>query len=150
MTCRIIVVVAALVGFLHAAASAQGAKPGAAPALTGFWAPQDRSAVIEVAPCPQNSAKLCAVVVKETLAAGEPSLLGQVVVKDLAPKGKNKWRGRYVVDGSDLGANARLTGPSQLEFQICLGFFCETETYTRTSYAGDRPSVDGSVLARSG
>jgi uncharacterized protein (DUF2147 family) len=100
--------------------------------ILGRWSPMDGSAIINVAPCATQAARLCAVVEQETLAPGEQSLRGQVVVRDLAPSGNGRWRGRYVESGVDYGATVRLVSARLVEFRICVApFLCETERYQR-------------------
>ncbi len=121
-----------VVVLLAIAAGAPGAAAQDA-GIGGRWSPMDGSTIINIAPCAAQASRLCAVVEQETLAPGEPSLRGQVVVGDLAPSGRGRWRGRYVEGGVDYGATVRLISPSLVEFRICVApFLCATDRYRRT------------------
>jgi hypothetical protein len=126
----------AVVSFCMLAAPAAGQTTGPTPALAGLWSPRDASSVIEVAPCAANAGRLCAVVVRERIAPGEPSLAGQVVVRDLAPARNGRWRGRYVEDGADYAATVRLVSADEAEFHVCAApLLCQTERYRRVPRA---------------
>jgi len=94
--------------------------------------------VILVEPC-AGSKSLCVVVTKGS--SGKESMsdiIGQTVVKDMAPVGPGRWRGRYVADGKDLVANFTLRTPNEVEMRVCLlswfpYLLCEAPVYTRVA-----------------
>jgi uncharacterized protein (DUF2147 family) len=92
----------------------------------------DGSAVINVAPCSAQAARLCGVVEQEKLAPGEQSLLGKVVVGDLTPAGPGRWRGRYFEGSASFGATVQVVSSLLIEFRVCVApLLCQTEKYQR-------------------
>lgn len=102
------------------------------PDLQGRWAPEDGSSVIRVSACAPGGKTLCAVIESETPTPGEPSAVGQTVLRDLAPGKDGQWRGRFVADGADYGATVKFVSPQTVEFKVCVvALFCQTEKYQR-------------------
>lgn len=94
--------------------------------LSGLWRQDDGSVTVRVAPC-RNSTNWCATVVEERLQPGEPSMLNQMVVRDMKPNGKKGWKGKYVVDGQSMSATAKLLRADTISFKICaIAFVCDT------------------------
>jgi uncharacterized protein (DUF2147 family) len=94
--------------------------------LSGLWRQDDGSVTVRVAPC-SNSKNWCATVVEERLQPGEPSLLNQMVVRDMKPNGKKGWKGKYVVDGQSMSATAKMLRADTISFKICaIAFVCDT------------------------
>jgi uncharacterized protein (DUF2147 family) len=97
-----------------------------APNLNGIWRQQDGSATVRVAPCPKST-NWCATVIEEKLKPNEPSLLNQMVVREMRSNGTKGWTGQYVVDGQTMKASAKLTSPESMNFKVCaIAFLCET------------------------
>ena len=104
-------------------------------ALTGVWRQDDQiSAVtVNVVRCSDNDA-LCATVIAERLAPGDPSLLNKIVARDMGPSGKQSWKGKYVIDGQSMAASAKLTSKDKMLFKVCLmPFLCDSIQFNRIS-----------------
>jgi uncharacterized protein (DUF2147 family) len=113
--------VAAIAVFASGIAHAQ-----TAPNVAGVWRQQDGSATVRIAQCPQ-SANWCATVIAEQLKPNDPSLLNQMVAREMRPKGADSWTGQYVVDGQSMKASAKLSRTDVLSFKVCaFAFLCET------------------------
>lgn len=103
--------------------------------IVGHWTSQGDSVVVSIATCKAQADQLCAVVAKEVLEPGDTSLLGQVAVDAIAPKGPGKWSGRYTLDGANLEATLRLASPDRLTVTVCVApLMCETSRYRRVSF----------------
>lgn len=121
MTKSFIIAALILGGGAATAATAQTAR-----SLDGIWQQDDGSVTVRIGDCPREKAK-CATVIKERPVAGEPSLLNQTVVQDMRPNGTRQWRGRYIVDGQSMKANARLVDANTLTVKVCaIAFLCDT------------------------
>ncbi len=94
--------------------------------LNGIWRTEDGSSTVRVAKCPSTT-NWCAIVIAERLTPGEQSVLNQMTVREMRPKGNNNWAGQYVIDGQNMKASAKLSGPDTLSFKVCAqAFLCET------------------------
>ena len=116
------------------AATSNAASAAPPPSIGGVWQQDDGSTTVRVAPCPDSpsSPSWCATVLKETLTANQPSLVGQTIVRDMRAKGQQAWVGRYVVDGQSMKASAKLLRADSLSFKICaIAFLCETLKFRR-------------------
>jgi uncharacterized protein (DUF2147 family) len=101
------------------------------PSLAGVWRQSDGSATVRISPC-EGSSNWCATMIDQRLNPGEPSLLNQMVVRDMRSNGKLAWTGRYVVDGQSMKASAKLRGPDALSFKVCaMAFLCDTIIFNR-------------------
>jgi uncharacterized protein (DUF2147 family) len=112
-----------------------GTTAWAAPAapLAGVWRQTDNSATVRIAPC-GNRGELCATVIAERLAPGEPSQLNQVVARDIRPAGKQSWKGKYLADGQSLAATAKLSGNDRMTFKVCvMPLLCDTLRFNRVT-----------------
>lgn len=99
--------------------------------IPGVWRADDGSYTVRVAPCAVKT-QWCATVIDERLKPGEPSMLNQMIVRDMRPARKNSWSGKYVVDGQSMKASAKLTGANALSFKVCaFAFLCETTRLKR-------------------
>jgi uncharacterized protein (DUF2147 family) len=115
-------IVIAIVGALIAAPEFARAESK----IDGIWRQDDGSATVRVTICPLTK-NWCATVIEERLNPGEPSVINQMVVKDMRPNGKGGWVGQYVADGQAMKASAKLLRPDMLAFKICaFAFLCET------------------------
>jgi uncharacterized protein (DUF2147 family) len=118
---------------IAATLSSSAALAQNAPNLNGIWRQQDGSATVRVAPCPKST-NWCATVIEEKLQPNEPSLLNQMVVRDMRSNGTNSWTGQYVVDGQSMKASAKLPRPDMMSFKVCaIAFLCETIRLNRVN-----------------
>jgi uncharacterized protein (DUF2147 family) len=101
-----------------------------APTLEGDWRAVDGSSLVRIAAC-RGAAGLCATVIEEKPAPGEPSSLGKVVVRNLTASG-NAWKGLYNDGTRDLPATVRPVGET-LEFKVCMGPLCDTARFARVA-----------------
>lgn len=101
-----------------------------APTLEGDWRAVDGSSLVRIAACRDN-AGLCATVIEEKPAPGEPSSVGKVVVRNLTTNGK-AWKGLYNDGTRDLPATVRPVG-DDLEFKVCMGPLCDTARFARVA-----------------
>jgi uncharacterized protein (DUF2147 family) len=117
--------------FLMSALPAANLSAQTAPSLAGVWRLTDGSATVRIMQC-DGSTDFCAKVIEERLKPGETSSLNQIVVRDLRPKGKASYVGRYIADGQSMKASAKLTGADALTFKFCaMVFLCDTMTLNR-------------------
>lgn len=100
----------------------------------GIWRMEDGSATARVAKCP-TSANWCATVIEEQLKPGEASLLNQMVIRDMSPKGPQSWTGRwYIGDGQSMKVGVKLSRPDMLTLKVCTYvFLCDTIRLNRVS-----------------
>lgn len=99
--------------------------------LTGVWVQDNGEATVRVEPCAQGSG-WCATVVAEKLQPKDVSRLNQTVVRDMLPKGKQAWAGKYITDGQTLKATAKLLNPNTFTFKVCaFAFLCDTLKFNR-------------------
>lgn len=101
-------------------------------ALAGRWTSADRNSLIEIATCPNFAGTLCATVLADKPAAGEPSLAGKQVGVNFMPA-KDGWVGQIVVeDGSMLPATITLPNATRLDLRVCMmAVFCDDASYYR-------------------
>lgn len=92
------------------------------PSLAGVWAEQGGTSRVRISPCQGAPATLCATDLGN----------GRTAVTGLQPAGNGRWRGRYVADGMNLGANVRMTGPDVAAMTACRLVICQTVTYRRS------------------
>ena len=111
---------------------ASPAQAGERPALAGLWTSKDRSATIEIADCPETAGALCATVVADRPAAGEPSLAGKLVGVNFIPA-KGGWAGHiFADDGTPLPATIKLPNAARLDLKVCvMAMFCDETSYYR-------------------
>ncbi|CAN7562501.1 hypothetical protein LJR016_004054 [Devosia sp. LjRoot16] len=102
------------------------------PALAGRWTSADRSSVIEIAGCADMAGALCATVLADKPAAGEPSLAGKLVGVNFAPI-RGGWAGQILTgDGSALPATITLPNITQLDLKVCMmAVLCDEVSYYR-------------------
>lgn len=119
-----------VLGFFLVCLSAVGALAQSPSPLLGDWRAQDGSGTARIAPCRQGPGH-CATVIQERSVAGEPSVLGQVIVRNLVPA-RNNWTGVYVTDGQNFNARIKLLNATTLEMRVCANIIlCETGRYVR-------------------
>jgi uncharacterized protein (DUF2147 family) len=108
-------------GFAASAATAQNAP---ASSLAGVWILDDGTATVQIAPCGES---LCGKLIAEKLQPGEPSQLGQTIIRDVRLNGKKGWSGKYIADGSSYGLKIKQSGANLMTAKICAAFFaCDT------------------------
>lgn len=110
-----------------------GTNAWAVPAapLAGVWRQDDNSATVRIAACGDRG-ELCATVIAERLAPGEPSLLNQIVARDFRPAGKQSWKGKYFADGQSLAATGKMVGNDRMTFKVCVMLLmCDTLRFNR-------------------
>ena len=101
--------------------------------LFGNWRALDGSSTVAIAKC-SNSPDLCATVVAEQLEAGQPSSVGQVVVRDIRLDKKQNWRGTYILDGANYAAKIKPISNTSMAFKVCvIAFLCQTQIYERAT-----------------
>jgi uncharacterized protein (DUF2147 family) len=94
--------------------------------LTGVWQQDDQSTTLRIAPC-GNRGELCATVIAERLATGDPSSLNKVVAREIRPVGKRSWKGKMLTDGQAFAATAKLVGNDRMNLKICaMPFLCDS------------------------
>lgn len=99
----------------------------------GVWRTQDGTATVRIANC-KGTSDQCATVIEERLQPGEPSQLGQTLVRDIRPASKKGWTGKYVADNQPLAAKISQAGPNTMKFKVCaFAFLCDTIVLTRLS-----------------
>lgn len=104
------------------------------PALAGRWASADGNSTIEIAGCADMAGTLCATVLADRPAAGEPSLAGKQVGVNFTPV-EQGWSGRILTgDGNALPATITLPETSRLELKVCMmAVLCEEISYYRVA-----------------
>jgi uncharacterized protein (DUF2147 family) len=107
-------------------AIAQTASP-----LAGTWRAEDGSATVRIAPCPNRNG-FCGTVIADNPEPGTPSLVNQMVLRDVQPQRRNEWRGTYVVDGQSMRARIRMPSQNRATFRVCaMGILCDNITFVR-------------------
>jgi uncharacterized protein (DUF2147 family) len=110
-------------------ASAASAQSGSTSALAGVWVQDDGTATVRIAPCGPS---LCGTMIAEKLQPGDPSQLGQTVIRDIRANGKKGWAGNYIADDSSYGTKIKQTNANALAVKICaFAFACETLRFNR-------------------
>lgn len=106
----------------------------AEPALAGRWTSADRNSVIEIAGCASTAGALCATVLADNPAAGEPSLAGKQVGVNFT-RTNTGWSGQIVTgDGNALPATITLPDATRLDLEVCMmAVFCDEVSYYRAA-----------------
>jgi hypothetical protein len=101
---------------------------GQIPNIVGDWATKDT--VVRIAPCADNRALMCGIVIQHRPKRGEPNATGFAVLRDLT-RTNTGWSGRSYDGEGNYSANLRVTG-DRLILQSCLApSLCETEIFQR-------------------
>ena len=100
--------------------------------LAGTWTTASRNSTIEIADCPQTAGALCATVIADKPAAGEPSLAGKLVGVNFIPA-KGGWTGQVLAEeGNALPATITLPNAARLDLKVCvMAMFCDETSYYR-------------------
>jgi uncharacterized protein (DUF2147 family) len=97
--------------------------------LAGVWVQDDGAATVRIAPCGSG---LCGTMIAEKLQPGDPSQLGQTVIRDIRANGSKGWAAKYLADGSSYGTKIKQTSPTAIAVKICaFAFACETLRFNR-------------------
>ncbi len=105
------------------------AQSSPAASLTGVWTQDDGATTVRIAPC---GAALCGTMIAEKLQPGEPSQLGQTVIRDIRANGKKGWAGKYIADGSSFGTKIKQTSANAMVVKICaFALACDTLRFNR-------------------
>ncbi len=97
--------------------------------LTGVWVQDDGAATVRIAPCGPS---LCGTMIAEKLQPGDPSQLGQTVIREIRANGKKGWAGKYIADGSSFGTKIKQSSANAMVVKICaLPFMCDTLRFNR-------------------
>jgi uncharacterized protein (DUF2147 family) len=111
------------------AISPAAAQNGATTSLAGVWVQDDGTATVRIAPCGQS---FCGTMIAEKLQPGDPSQLGQTVIRDIRANGKKGWPGKYIADGSSFGTRIKQSSANAMAVKICaFAFACETLRFDR-------------------
>lgn len=101
--------------------------------LAGIWQQDDNSSTVRISACGKPG-DLCATVIAERLAPGEPSLLNKVVAREIKPSGKQIWKGKYVADAQPMAATAKLSGKDRMTFKVCFNaLICDSVRFKRVA-----------------
>jgi uncharacterized protein (DUF2147 family) len=123
---RIFTLTAMAAALTSSAAFAQSTPPSP---LAGVWVQDDGAATVRIAPCGPG---LCGTMIAEKLQPGDPSQLGQIVLRDIRANGKKGWAAKYNADGSSYGTKIKQTSASAMAVKICaFAFACETLRFNR-------------------
>lgn len=146
MTCRFVIVIAALTALMGAApARAQGAG-----VPDGIWLTQAGDAKVRVSRC---GGGLCGTVIwlREPIdpATGKPQvddknpnpalarrpIIGLSLFSGMRSVGPNRWSGHIynADDGKTYASNISVSGPSTLKVEGCVGSLCGGEEWSRSS-----------------
>ena len=146
MTCRFVIVIAALTALVGAApARAQGAG-----VPDGIWLTQAGDAKVRVSRC---GGGLCGTVVwlREPIdpATGKPQvddknpnpalarrpIIGLSLFSGMRPAGSNRWSGRIynADDGKTYASKISVSAPGTLRVEGCVGTLCGGEDWSRSS-----------------
>lgn len=105
------------------------AQSSPASPLAGVWVQDDGTATVRIAPC---GPALCGTMIAEKLQPGDPSQLGQTVIRDLRANNKKGWAAKYVADGTSYGTKIKQTNANAMAVKICaFAFACETLRFNR-------------------
>ena len=97
--------------------------------LAGMWVQDDGAATVRIAPCGPS---LCGTMIAEKLQPGDPSQLGQTVIRDIRVNGKKGWAGKYSADGSSFSTKIKQSSANAMVVKICaLAFVCDTLRFNR-------------------
>lgn len=96
--------------------------------IVGDWATKDT--VVRIAPCAENRAFLCGIVIQHRPKRSEPNATGFAVLRNLS-RTNTGWSGRSYDGEGTYSATVSVTG-DQLILQSCLASsLCETEVFHR-------------------
>ena len=128
---------------LALAAASQTPPPAPLPAaeIEGRWHNLTNSVEVKIAPCGKL---LCGWAIRASADAeaaakggGTPELVGVMLLKNLAPAGKNRWTGSlFVPDRSiTVWSSVTLVNFETIAMRGCLvpNFLCKTQTWKRAS-----------------
>ena len=97
--------------------------------LAGVWIQDNGAATVRIAPCGPS---LCGTMIAEKLQRGDPSQLGQTVIRDIRVNGKKGWAGKYSADGSSFSTKIKQSSANAMVVKICaLAFVCDTLRFNR-------------------
>jgi uncharacterized protein (DUF2147 family) len=105
-------------------------NPVHASPLLGIWIEDNGPGAARIAPCTEAPQRLCATGY-DRLPNGKIGRKGAVVLRDLQPDGKNRWRGTYLDGDRKLPATVRLVANGKVTMRVCLLVLCQTATYAR-------------------
>lgn len=109
------------------------------PAIEGLWHNTANSVEVRIAPC---GAKLCGWATRANAQAeaaakggGTAQLVGTMLLKDLAPSGKQRWTGSLFVPDRNITvwSSVTMTDPNTIQMRGCLvpNFLCKAQTWRR-------------------
>jgi uncharacterized protein (DUF2147 family) len=98
--------------------------------LAGRWTTQDRSSLINFAPCGTG---ICGTVIEGKLGPSKSDMRGKVIIRDVSQQAGGGWAGRFIGDGHDLPVTLKLMRGSSLDVKMCMmRFLCKTQHLVRT------------------
>lgn len=111
------------------------ASLGAEHGLTGKWISDDDKMVVALAPCPTNSATICATILEEVRPSGERSRVGEMIGVDFVAQADGSWLGEVVgISGKRLPAKLTTPEPGQFDMRVCfLSIICDGVSYFKTA-----------------
>lgn len=106
------------------------AQSGPASPIAGVWVQDDGATTVRIAPC---GAVLCGTMIAEKLQPGDPSQLGQTVIRDIRANGKKGWAGKYTPDSSTFyTTKIKQNSGNVMVVKICaVAFLCDTLRFNR-------------------
>jgi uncharacterized protein (DUF2147 family) len=116
-----------VIAMLFVVALPQQAK---ASPLLGLWTENGGPGAARIAPCSGAPQLLCATGY-DRRPDGSVGRKGAVVLRDLKPVGKNRWRGTYLDGNRKLPATVTITANGKVTMRVCLLVLCQTASYTR-------------------
>jgi uncharacterized protein (DUF2147 family) len=98
--------------------------------LLGMWTENGGPGAARIAACGSATEPLCATGY-DRLPDGSVGRKRAIVLRDLKPDGKNRWRGTYLDGNRKLPATVKLVAKGKVSMRVCLLILCQTVTYTR-------------------
>ncbi|MCL9998934.1 MAG: hypothetical protein NBV68_06100 [Erythrobacter sp.] len=105
-------------------------QPAQASGLLGMWTENGGPGAARIAPCGAAADQLCATGYDRN-PDGSVGRKRAVVLRDLKPDGKNRWRGTYLDGSRKLPATVTLVAKGKVSMRVCLLILCQTVSYTR-------------------
>lgn len=98
--------------------------------LLGLWTENGGPGAARIAPCGAAPILLCATGY-DRLPDGKVGRKREVVLRDLKPDGKNRWRGFYLDGNRKLPAKVKLVAKGKVTMRVCVFVICQTASYSR-------------------
>jgi uncharacterized protein (DUF2147 family) len=118
--------------FPVASVNAQPASPSTSQAAfpTGLWTDAERNTVVRIASCTGAPTRFCGTLLQDNSTDRDANTINTVVLRDLVSS-RGSYKGIAVFGGTTLNLTMRQGARDSAQIRMCLGVFCDTETWQR-------------------